>query len=221
VVVDEQVRDPAVGTRRERVRAMMRDEILAAARHIVKEEGVKRLSMRALGRAVGVTATTLYDYFPAKEAVLDALYCEGAERLRTELMAAVASTAPGRERLRAFGGAYRRFALENPDLYLLIFGRADAAYQPGEAEMLCAHANFELLVDAVRGAIACGELREGDPVAMAHAAWFLAHGFVSLEIGGFMTGAKRKPSLECGSLDDFFATTMDHLVQGLSPSPAP
>src|SRR5215211_8505822 len=117
---------------------MMRDEILAAARQIVKESGVKALTMRALGRAVGVTAPTLYDYFPAKEAVLDALHVEGANRLRTELLTAVANTMPGRERLRAFGEAYRRFAVENPDLYLLIFGRADASYQPGEAEMMCA-----------------------------------------------------------------------------------
>jgi len=219
VAVEQSVGAPVVGSRRERVRAMMRDEILAAARQIVKESGVKALTMRALGRAVGVTAPTLYDYFPAKEAVLDALHVEGANRLRTELLTAVANTMPGRERLRAFGEAYRRFAVENPDLYLLIFGRADASYQPGEAEMMCAQSNFELLVEAVREAIACGELREGDPVEMAHAAWFMAHGFVSLEIGGFMTDTKRKKQYAVGSLDEFFVSTLEYLMQGLSPLP--
>lgn len=221
MVVDDAVSGLAVGTRRERVRAMMREEILAAARQIVKESGVKGLSMRALGRAVGVTAPTLYDYFRAKEAVLDALYCEGADRLHSELLTAVDSTTPGRERLAAFGTAYRRFAIANPDLYLLIFGRADALYHPGETEMACAHANFELLVQAVRDAIACGELRDGDPLGMAHAAWFLAHGFVSLEIGGFMTELERKQHYARGSLDDFFAGTMNYLVQGMSPTTAP
>lgn len=220
MVVDDAVSGRAVGTRRERVRAMMREEILAAARQIVKESGVKGLSMRALGRAVGVTAPTLYDYFRAKEAVLDALYCEGANRLHSELLAAIASTAPGRERLAAFGMAYRRFAIENPDLYLLIFGRADASYHPGETEMTCAHANFELLVQAVREAIDRGELRDGDPAAMAHAAWFLAHGFVSLEIGGFMADLARKQPDAFGSLDAFFAGTMEHLFQGLGPTSA-
>jgi AcrR family transcriptional regulator len=221
VVIDDAVTERAVGTRRERVRAMMREEILAAARQIVKENGVKGLSMRALGRAVGVTAPTLYDYFRAKEAVLNALYCEGADRLHAELLAAVAITTPGRDRLAAFGVAYRRFAIENPDLYLLIFGRADASYHPGEAERLCAESNFELLVAAVREAIDHGELRDGDPIGMAHAAWFLAHGFVSLEIGGFMTELESKQPCAHGSLDAFFGDTMDHLIQGLRPTPAP
>src|SRR5262245_29540883 len=76
------LRDVGVGLdlqalpRRERVRALMRQDILDAARRLVQEEGIRGLTMRALGRAVGVTAPTLYDYFPSKEAVLDALFIQ-------------------------------------------------------------------------------------------------------------------------------------------------
>jgi AcrR family transcriptional regulator len=173
------------GSRRERVRAMMRDEILTAAREILRVEGIRGLGMRPLGRAVGVTAPTLYDYFPSKERVLDALFLEGAELLGTAMDEAAAGSAPGLERLRALGLAYRRFAVENPDLYFLIFGRVDATYRPGEYEIESAHCRFDGLVRAVEEAIEVGDLTPGNPELIAHALWTMGHGHVTLEIGGY------------------------------------
>jgi AcrR family transcriptional regulator len=184
VVEDE--RALGVESRRRRAHALMREDILTAARRIMHESGVRGLSMRALGRAVGVTAPTLYDYFASKEAVLDALYREGTDRLLAEMRQAVDTTQPGAARLRALGEAYRRFAFENQDLYLLIFGRADASYHPGQDEITCSRVSFDLLVDTVEEAIALGEIRPGDPQEVASAFWFLAHGYVSLQINGIM-----------------------------------
>ena len=174
--------------RRERVRAMMRDEVLTAARQIVQDQGVKGLAMRTLAQAVGVTAPTLYDYFPSKEAVLDALYIQGASLMLAEFQAAIDGSEPGRPRLQAIGSAYRRFALSHPDLYLLMYGRVDASYRPGVDEMACGMDVQQATVGAVAEAIALGHLRPGDPEAVAHVLWTLAHGHVSLEINGFLTG---------------------------------
>jgi len=90
---------------------MMRDDIVAAARRLLDEHGVKGLAMRALGREVGVTAPTLYDYFPSKEALLDALFAQGVERLVASFEEVIARTDPGRERLLELGRAYRVFAV--------------------------------------------------------------------------------------------------------------
>ncbi len=203
------------GTRRQRERAMMREDILSAARQILKESGVKGLAMRPLGRAVGVTAPTLYDYFPSKDAVLNALYAEGADRLCDAFDAAIAASQPGVDRLTAIGRAYRRFALDNPDLYFLIFGRVDASYRPGEAEKARGYAVHEKLQAVVREAIECGALRPDDPDLICNAMWALAHGQITLEISGFMDDCDPHQP------DYLYEKSWEYLYAGLAPaSPA-
>jgi AcrR family transcriptional regulator len=185
-MVAQDLTSPVVGKRRERVRAQMRQEILDAARRILREQGIKELSMRGLGQAVGVTAPTLYDYFASKEGVLDALFQEGAERLLRAFENAVAAHEPGVAQLRAIAVAYRAFAHEEPDLFQLIFGRVDRTYRPAEEVKSRAAALFEILVQAMVEATAAGQLRPVDPMAAAVSAWAIVHGFVVLEINGYL-----------------------------------
>ncbi len=211
VSVGDQVVAPG-GTRRERMRALMREDILAAARKILQESGVKGLAMRPLGRAVGVTAPTLYDYFTSKDAVLNALYVEGTDRLCDAFDAAIAASRPGVDRLTAIGRAYRRFALDNPDLYFLIFGRVDASYRPGDEEKARGHAVHEKLETVVREAIEMGALRAEDPDLICNAMWALAHGQITLEISGFVD--------DCGpwQAEQVYEKSWGFLYSGLAPT---
>jgi AcrR family transcriptional regulator len=200
--------------RRERVRALMREEILEAARRLVQEEGIKGLTMRALGRAVGVTAPTLYDYFPSKEAVLDALFVQGTQLLSGAFAEAIASTPPGRERLRAIAVAYRRFALDHPDLYFLIFGRVDASYRPGELQLECAMNIGTQANLAVLEAMEIGEIRGGDPREVGNAIWVMAHGHCTLELSGYCD----KYGQDAG--EQMYRRNFEILFEGLAPHEA-
>src|SRR4051794_8396145 len=102
---------PIALSRRERLRAMMRGDILNAAREIVRADGFKELSMRTLARSVGVTAPTLYDYFPSKEAVLDALYVEGVNGMIAEYDAILSEETSGLDAIVRMARAYRTFAI--------------------------------------------------------------------------------------------------------------
>lgn len=59
---------------------LSRDRVFAAALEIADADGVEALSMRKLGRALGVEAMSLYHYVPDKAAILaglaDAVYAE-------------------------------------------------------------------------------------------------------------------------------------------------
>ncbi|MER3436515.1 MAG: hypothetical protein C4346_02195 [Chloroflexota bacterium] len=200
------------GSRRERLRAQMRREILDAARRIVQEHGIERLSMRTLASAVGVHAPTLYAYFASKDAVLDALYLEGAERLHTAFQEANEASPPGRARLQALAKAYRDFARSDPDLFQLIFGRVEAAYRPSEAVVPRAAALFGVLLEEVKAAIAIGELREADPVEVAIATWSMAQGFVTLEVNGFLAKCQPLPT------DILYQRCLDLLYVGIQPA---
>src|SRR4051812_6858156 len=54
-------------------------EILDAAWALVREHGLAALSLRALAAAVGMRAPSLYQYFPSKNAIYDAMFKQGAE----------------------------------------------------------------------------------------------------------------------------------------------
>jgi AcrR family transcriptional regulator len=194
---------------RDRVRAMMRRDILDAARRIIREKGMKDLSMRGLGQAVGVSATTLYDYFPRKEGVLDALFVEGVERLHSGFEEAIAGNDAGLPQLRGIGLAYRRFAHEEPVLFQLIFGRAALDYRPDQRAKSRAAALFDLLVSVIVRAIEAGQVRPEDPATIGLATWAAVHGFVTLEINGFLK--------DCSPLepDTAFDATMLMLLGGL------
>ena len=211
MIVREAV-SPIALQRKERVRAMMREDILGAARSILKDQGYAELSMRALGRAAGITAPTIYDYFSGKEAVLDALFADGADMLADEMKRAAAAAEPGAERLQAIGSAYRRFAIENPDLYLLLFGGADPSYTPNETLIAKLHHVSDLATVAVQEAMDVGFLRPGSAKDVSNSMWVMAHGSVMLEMKCF------RGKFDENGGNEFFRMNMQFLYNGLGNS---
>jgi AcrR family transcriptional regulator len=188
---------------------MMREDILGAARTILKDQGYAELSMRALARAAGITAPTIYDYFPGKEAVLDALFAEGADMLASVIKWAAAAVEPGADRLQAIGTAYRRFAIDNPDLYLLLFGGTDPSYSPSENLIEKLHHVSDLAAEAVQEAMDAGYLRPGSAEDVSNSMWVMAHGSVMLELKCF------RGRFDENGGDDFFRLNMRLLFEGL------
>jgi AcrR family transcriptional regulator len=57
-------------TRRDRLRAATRDEIIQTARRLLVDEGPEAVSLRAIAREMGMTAPGLYRYFGSHEELL-------------------------------------------------------------------------------------------------------------------------------------------------------
>jgi AcrR family transcriptional regulator len=93
----------------------VRQEILAAARHLFAYRGFGSTSVRSVVERAGVTKPTLYYYFENKEA----LYLECVQSTFAELVPLVeaALTGPGdiRERLQRFTHDYVQKGLEDLD----------------------------------------------------------------------------------------------------------
>lgn len=120
--------------RRQRNREEMMAAILDAARAVMREGGVSALNLHEVARRVGLRTPSLYEYFPGKMALYDALfrlgirlYAAGRERL--------APIAPASlwERARAELEHYMTFAQENPELYQLVFERPVPGFVPSQA----------------------------------------------------------------------------------------
>ena len=64
---------PTVGARRGPVPSLDLDQILTAALRLLDSDGAKAFNMRALASELGVSTMTVYNYFPTKAALLDAV----------------------------------------------------------------------------------------------------------------------------------------------------
>ncbi len=147
-------------------------EVVAAARALLEEEGPDALSMRRLADRLGIRAPSIYKHLPDKRALENAIISSAFEEQATAFEGALATADP----LASIAAAYRRFALDHPHLYRLMTERPldRDRLAPGVEERAAA---------AVRAAV------DGD-VDVARAAFAFAHGMAILELNGrFPPGA--------------------------------
>ncbi|MCX4750054.1 TetR/AcrR family transcriptional regulator C-terminal domain-containing protein [Kitasatospora sp. NBC_01287] len=104
--------DPPVGGK------LSRERMLACALEIIDREGIEKMSMRRLARALGHDPMSLYRYAANKAALLDGV----AETVLDELT--VDPTDPDwPAQLRAVARQYRRLALTHPNVVPLLVTR--------------------------------------------------------------------------------------------------
>ncbi len=93
-----------------------RTRVLRAAVELVEREGVEALSMRRLGRQLGVEAMSLYHHVEGKEALLDGI----VETVVASMDLSGMHGGPWHERLKEGFRAYRRLAHEYPAVFPLV-----------------------------------------------------------------------------------------------------
>lgn len=95
---------------------LSRDRVLRAALVLVDREGVAALTMRRLGRELGVEAMSLYSYVESKEDLIDGV----VEQVFRQMP--LIAPGPGRwqDRLRRHVAAYRRVLLDHPNVVRLV-----------------------------------------------------------------------------------------------------
>lgn len=96
-------------TKSKRRRPLDRDAIERAALELIEKEGLEELSMRRLGKKLGVEAMSLYHHFPSKAHLLDALL-DGLVQALPE----PDTSRPWREQVRAVCFSFRALATKHP-----------------------------------------------------------------------------------------------------------
>jgi AcrR family transcriptional regulator len=93
-------------------------EVAEAALELIVAEGDQALTMRRLGEVLGVKAMALYNHFPDKEAILDAVASLALARLP-----ATPAKGPWRSRIKALCHGIRAMAMEHPNLFWVAMAR--------------------------------------------------------------------------------------------------
>jgi AcrR family transcriptional regulator len=171
-----------------------REEILAAAARMFLEKGVERVSTRAIAEAVGISQTSLYVYFPNRNAILEELCDQCFLRLIERFSSPEVQSGTPPESLRKMMRAYVEFGIDHSDEYRIGFMMKETHQHPSRHEvaalldgsmpretappgMRC----FLMLQDRVTEIAAMGLLR-GDPRLIAQVIWATGHGLVTLLI---------------------------------------
>jgi AcrR family transcriptional regulator len=178
----------------------------------IAESGAAALNLRAIARALNITAPAIYNYYPDRDALVTALIIDAYTAFGDAQFAARDSVPADdlQGRLRATGRAYRQWAITYPERYQLIFGTPIPGYvAPFEQTFPAAARAFGVLVSVVEAVRAAGRLRaesfpqvmpgyeqafemwknhggEAETISLSVAVliWARVHGLVSVEIAG-------------------------------------
>jgi len=163
----------------------LRAALIGEAAAMIAEGGAASVTMRALGRRLGVSRAAAYRHFEDKTALLVAVAAAGFARLK-DRVDSVKAGAPGSsvERFRRMGEEYVRFARENPAHYRLMYGKEALARQDVPELREAGNALFERLVEEIRAYQDSGLIKREDPRTQAYVAWSAVHGLASLLIDG-------------------------------------
>jgi AcrR family transcriptional regulator len=163
----------------------LRAALLDEAAAMIAEGGAASVTMRGLGRRLGVSRAAAYRHFEDKTALLVAVATAGFSRLNDRLQAVDAGAPRSSvERIRRMGEQYVRFALENPAHYRLMYGREGLARRDVPELREAGNALFEQLVDVIQAYQESEKIKRQDPRAQAYVAWSAVHGLASLLIDG-------------------------------------
>jgi AcrR family transcriptional regulator len=159
----------------------LRDDIIEAASRLLADPAAPPLTLRAVARAVGVAATSVYLHFDS----IDTLTLATVNHLFTELIRQQDELTETDPVQRVLAGAlvYCEFGLAAPGHYQLMFATPLPlpAYTP---EHFPGWKAFQQLIERVAAAIGTDPEDRDDPRAFfaAQLIWQQLHGIVSLRI---------------------------------------
>ncbi|MBQ2091753.1 MAG: TetR/AcrR family transcriptional regulator [Clostridia bacterium] len=99
----------------------IREEILDKTLELINEVGFDNFTMRKLAGKLGLTATTIYQYYKNKEELYFAALTQGFDTLCDVVQEALGKQNDPKERLREVIRAIIRFSLAHPNVYNILF----------------------------------------------------------------------------------------------------
>lgn len=152
----------------------MRERLIRAALTVLQRGGAAALTVRNITAEAGCSTTGVYTYFGGKSGLVEAIFVEGFEGFDEAVGPALIDGD-----LTAAGIAYRRWALDHPTQYMVMFGRAVPEFEPSPAALARAAASFAQLTGGVATA-----LRTDHAEDHAYHLFATVHGYVMLEMSG-------------------------------------
>ena len=169
--------------RKKRDTAKMRSRILKAAMNLYVKGGYENVTMRRIAAKIEYSPGTIYLYFQNKKDIMLQLCYHGFERLLAQQDKLKKISDP-LERLSAGGRYYLTFALDNPELYELMFATKEIFTESGPDEDAAPLRAFREFSKSVKACLDAGIFSAAEVETTAIALWATLHELASLLIKG-------------------------------------
>ena len=143
--------------------------------------GYHNVTMRRIAAKIEYSPGTIYLYFQNKKDIMLQLCYQGFERLLKHQDTLEKISDP-LERVSAGGRYYLAFALENPELYELMFATEEIFNETGPDEESVPLRAFRKFAENVKACLDAGIFSAGEVETTAIALWATLHGLASLLI---------------------------------------
>ena len=166
--------------------------ILNAAKKLFVEKGIESTTIRNIAHEIEYSVGTVYVYYKDKNAILHDLHTQGFKQLGGA-MRVLFSVSDPMERLKALGRVYLQFAMDNPDMYQLMFtmqAPIDFLESMHKEEWNEGKATFDALKVTVAECIEQGHFKGHHLEPLSFAIWSLTHGMASLHISQRVKGVQ-------------------------------
>jgi AcrR family transcriptional regulator len=185
----------------------LREKILNTSRHLLYNDGHKALSMRAIAKEVGVTATSIYLHFENKDHLLHTLIEESVEALSTSIEERVNIHSDVITQFESIIRGYTEFALSNPEKYQIIYMvRSEAMSRYPKEKFRRARRCYELLVKVIEQGVQQELMEEDDPLTAAYSIWGQLHGVISVVLNKRLDSRIDKTN--------FIEKSIQHIIEG-------
>ena len=182
----------STGERKAREKEALKALILKGAKKLFLEKGIEQTTIRNIADEIDYSVGTVYVYFKDKNAILHDLHSIGFDELGGYFKDLFTLENP-MERIRKMGFMYIKFALENPEMYDLMFNvKAPMEFlEKSENENWDEGANtFNYLKKTIEECINKGHFKGHNIEPLSFMIWSLVHGMCCLEIRQRTKGVK-------------------------------
>jgi AcrR family transcriptional regulator len=166
----------------------LKEEFITIAMNVIAKEDVDKLTLKILSDATGTSRSAIYKHFKNKDALIETIIEKGFEQFDAETTLHLRDESKALiDKFYLTGKLYVEFAIQNPNLYRLLFGKKYAHIREELLSIKDADCSgFAALQKTVEDGQKQGILKKEDSYKQAIVIWATMHGFSSLIIDGFM-----------------------------------
>ncbi|HEY3231894.1 MAG TPA: TetR/AcrR family transcriptional regulator [Roseiflexaceae bacterium] len=161
----------------------LRNALIQVGLELLAEGGAAALDLRKVARKAGVSHAAPYRHFADKQALIAAINEVGFQWLAEGIQHALGDGAHDScEQLEGIARAYVQFAQDHPWLMREMFSGLTIDREAFPSLYAASKTVFKLYVDVIERGQASGQIRDGDPRALAGVLWSMLHGVAILII---------------------------------------
>jgi AcrR family transcriptional regulator len=166
----------------------LKEELITISMNFIAKEDVDKLTLKILSDATGTSRSAIYKHFKNKDALIETIIEKGFEQFDAETTLYLRDDSKALiDKFYLTGKLYVEFAIQNPNLYRLLFGKKYAHIREELLSIKDADCSgFAALQKTVEDGKKQGILKKEDSYKQAIVIWATMHGFSSLIIDGFM-----------------------------------